>query len=284
MRAGTLPMKLGLKVDVSTLRGARDGVPRLITLLQRHGAGATFFFCVGPDHSRFGRLMPGPDLGRRAGDTMRAARDAGFETGVQAYDARRWREHVARADVAWTEAQMQRAVDRYAEIFHDYPRAHAAAGWQTNAHALRMTQRLGFDYCSDGQGRAPHLPVRNAELIRCPQFPTTLPTLDELAGEGIPDRDSAMRVLERTATHPASMAVFTLRADRDGGARLALVEQLLAGWQAQGHELVALRSLYESVEPLQLPRCTVTLDSTTGRAGRCLVQGDEFLGEPAHLA
>src|SRR5688572_10444601 len=109
-------MMLALKVDVSTLRGARDGVPRLIALLQRYRAAATFFFCVGPDHSRFGRLMPGPDLARRAGDSMRAVRDAGFETGVQAYDAKRWQDHVSRADTAWTEAQMQRAFDRYAEV------------------------------------------------------------------------------------------------------------------------------------------------------------------------
>ena len=59
-----------------------------------------------------------------------------------------------------------------------------------NLHALRLTQALGFDYCSDGRGTHPYLPVvDDAELIRCPQLPTTLPTLDELIGlDGITAR------------------------------------------------------------------------------------------------
>ena len=46
------------------------------------------------------------------------------------------------------------------------------------------TQRLGFDYCSDTRGTHPFIPMWNAEIIACPQLPTTLPTLDELIGVG----------------------------------------------------------------------------------------------------
>ena len=35
--------KLALKVDVDTLRGTREGVPRLIDILNRHQIKATFF-------------------------------------------------------------------------------------------------------------------------------------------------------------------------------------------------------------------------------------------------
>ena len=44
-------MKLALKIDVQTVRGTRQGVPRLVELLQKHNATASFFFCVGPDHT-----------------------------------------------------------------------------------------------------------------------------------------------------------------------------------------------------------------------------------------
>ena len=44
-------MKLALKIDVDTFRGTREGVPRLIDLLQKHNAGATFLFSLGPDHT-----------------------------------------------------------------------------------------------------------------------------------------------------------------------------------------------------------------------------------------
>jgi undecaprenyl phosphate-alpha-L-ara4FN deformylase len=43
--------RIGLKVDVDTLRGTREGVPRLAALLKKHGVDATFYFSVGPDHT-----------------------------------------------------------------------------------------------------------------------------------------------------------------------------------------------------------------------------------------
>ncbi|HZD20011.1 MAG TPA: hypothetical protein VE325_05005, partial [Burkholderiales bacterium] len=44
-------MKLALKIDVDTLRGTQEGVPRLVELLKKHKAGATFLFSLGPDHT-----------------------------------------------------------------------------------------------------------------------------------------------------------------------------------------------------------------------------------------
>ena len=101
------------------------------------------------------------------------------------------------------------------------PRTHGAAGWQINAHALRLTQRLGFDYCSDGRGIHPHLPVRHAELIRCPQFPTTLPTLDELIGtDGFTEQNVAAHLLDMTREPREWGHVFTLHAELEGIPRL----------------------------------------------------------------
>ena len=34
---------IGLKVDVDTLRGTREGVPRLMALFKKHGIDATFY-------------------------------------------------------------------------------------------------------------------------------------------------------------------------------------------------------------------------------------------------
>src|ERR1039458_1787700 len=88
-------MKLALKIDVDTYRGTREGVPRLIDVLKKHNAGATFLFSLGPDHTGraitrafrpgfmkkasrtsvlehyshktllYGTLLPGPDIGKR---------------------------------------------------------------------------------------------------------------------------------------------------------------------------------------------------------------------------
>lgn len=300
-------MKLALKIDVHTLRGLREGVPALLDLLHRHGAQATFFFALGPDHSGrgalrlppgraggvaehagalwrlYGTLLPGPDLGRRGGDIMRSVRDAGFETGLAAWNAVRWRRQALHADAAWTEAAMQQGIDAYARVFGERPLAHAAAGWQTNVHALRATQRLGFAYCSDGRGASPHLPVAHAELIRCPQIPTTLPMLDEcLALPGVTKETLALHLLAATGEPRTDVVVFGLRADIEGLRLLAVVDQLLAGWHAQGYELVALANVHAGVEPLALPRCEVALVPIAGRPGPVLLQGEEFLAD-VHL-
>ena len=294
-------MKLALKIDVDTLRGAREGVPNLVELLHRHGAGATFAFAVGPDLTGraalrlagegvashyglpsllYGTLLPPPDIGRRAGEIMRRVRDAGFETGLHGWAPFRWLARAPGAAAAWTEAEMQRAVDRFAEVLGVRPALHAAPGWQTSVHALRLTQRLAFDYASDGRGTHPHLPVWRGELIRCPQFPTTLPTLTELfAQDGVDADGVAGHLLARTAEPAAAGHVFTLRAEIEGIRLARAFEQLVVGWKAQGYALVPLRALVDAVEPLALPRCEAVLGSVPGRQGTVLLQGAEFLAD-----
>jgi undecaprenyl phosphate-alpha-L-ara4FN deformylase len=303
---------LALKVDVDTLRGTREGVPRLMAMLRRHDAGATFLFSVGPDHTGraikrvlrpgflrkvqrtsvvrhygvptllYGTLLPGPDIGRRAGDVMRRVRDEGFDVGLHSWDHVRWQDGVDGACAEWTGGEMQRACERYTEIFDEPPRVHGAAGWKMNVHALRLTQALGFEFCSDGRGTHPHLPVWKAELIRCPQLPTTLPTLDELIGEdGVTEDNVAERVLGLTAAAAATglPQVFTLHAELEGMHLASVFEQLLVGWREQGWRLASMRGLYEALQALALPRCEVGAATVPGRSGTLLCQGPEFLAE-----
>ena len=313
-------MLLALKIDVDTLRGTREGVPRLVEILRRHDAGATFLFSVGPDHTGrairrvfrpgffakvqrtsvvrhygvrtllYGTLLPGPDIGRRAGEIMRRVRDEGFEVGLHAWDHVKWqdgltwKEPLDESCAEWTGRQMSLGCERFTEIFKEAPRVHGAAGWQMNVHALRLTQVLGFDYCSDGRGTHPHLPVWNAELIRCPQVPTTLPTLDELIGtDGIDENNVADRLLAVTETPPAAASfaghVYTLHAELEGMRLEPVFERLIEGWKAQGYHLVPMRTLYDTLQTFALPRCEVGLRPIPGRSGTLFSQGSEFLAD-----
>ncbi|HVE50761.1 MAG TPA: polysaccharide deacetylase family protein [Casimicrobiaceae bacterium] len=276
-------MKLALKVDVATLKGTRVGVPALVDVLQRQGVNATFFFTFGPDPGSrvLRRVWPAMDIGRRARATLSSVAEAGFETGVRGHDASRWIAEVAEADATWTAAAMQRAIDRYRDAFGEAPRTHAAAAWQMSRHALRFSQRLGFDYASDGRGVGPHLPVWNGELVRCVQLPTTLPTLDELASAWhVADEGLANEMLAFTAQSSGDH-VFSLRAEVEGIAMLATFEQLVMGWKAQGYEVVALRTLYESLDSATLPRSEVGIGTVPGRRETLFVQGNEFLADVA---
>jgi peptidoglycan/xylan/chitin deacetylase (PgdA/CDA1 family) len=218
----------------------------------------------------YGTLLPGPYIGRRGASTLRAARDAGFEVGIHCWDHVRWQDHVALADADWTEREMRRARERFTSIFREAPRTWGAAGWQTNRHAAWI-EECEFDYASDTRGRGPFRPLWDGVAIGCPQLPTTLPTLDELIGlHGIDESNVAEHVLKLTLQK--SLHVFTAHAELEGGAFLGVFESLLRGWKEQGYELVALRSLFESLDPASLPRHDVVYGEIPGRSGKVALQ------------
>ena len=294
--------QLALKIDVDTYRGTREGVPRLVELLKRYDAQATFFFSLGPDHTGraikrvfrpgfmkkvsrtsvvehygiktllYGTLLPGPDIGRKCADIMRSVRDAGFEVGIHCYDHIRWQDGVAHADEEWTQREMRRAVDRFTEIFGEPPRAHAAAGWQMNRYALRETQHYGFEYSSDTRGTHPFIPTWDAEIIACPQLPTTLPTLDELVNrDGITLENVAQYLLHLTADPVKASHVYTLHAELEGAKWMPIFEQLLAGWRQQGYELVSMRNMLGEIKDVP-PLHEVSMQEVAGRSGTLAIQ------------
>jgi undecaprenyl phosphate-alpha-L-ara4FN deformylase len=300
--------QLALKIDVDTYRGTREGVPRLVEVLQRYNAQATFFFSLGPDHTGraikrvfrpgfigkvsrtsvvehygirtllYGTLLPAPDIGKKCASIMRMVKVAGFETGIHCYDHIRWQDHVADMDAEWTLRELQLAVDRYTDIFGEAPHAHAAAGWQMNRHALRLMQRLGFKYSSDTRGTHPFIPTWQAEIIACPQLPTTLPTLDELMNrDGITLDNIAEHILRLTEVPSATGHVYTLHAELEGGKWLPIFEQLLQGWQSQGYELVSMQQYLQGLDMAALPHHEVVMREVEGRVGKLAVAADNMV-------
>lgn len=300
--------RLAIKVDVDSLRGAIHGVPALIELLGRHSAGATFLFALGPDRSgrmvsppshvgaarrtgspgaleRYGfrgllhgTLLPAPLLGARAEGNLRAAAAAGFEVGLRSWDAYAWQHHASTADAAWTRAQMQCAYDRFVDIVGTPPRLHAACGWQMNRHAFRLTQRLGFDYCSDTRGFRPYVPVLDAEIIACPQIPTTLPTFDELLRDPHTDRASVVdRMVEAYAQPAPDGHVISVSADCEGIALLPALAGFLDRLQSQGVAFMSLGAYLAAAGARELARHRVRMDAMAGRRSPAAMQCKEFL-------
>lgn len=300
-------MQLALKVDVDTYRGTREGVPALMSLLDKHNVRATFLFSLGPDHTgraikrafrpgffskvsrtsvvslygyktlMYGVLLPGPDIGKKCAALMRSVRASGHEVGIHTWDHVRWQDGVTNASDAWVERELERATSRFAEIFASPAKTHGAAGWQMNDHALRMTAKLGFDYCSDGRGSTPFYPMVGDQIIRCAQLPTTLPTLDELIGvNDITTENVARHMLSLTEIPPATPHVYTLHTELEGGKLKGAFDTMLAGWKSQGYSLTSTRSVYESLQLESLPVCRAIQGTVPGRSGTMFIQGEEI--------
>lgn len=297
--------RIALKVDVDTLRGTREGVPALVAALQSAGARATFLFSLGPDHTGrailrvfrpgflskvsrtsvvehygirtllYGTLLPGPDIGRRGADRMRAVRDAGFEVGVHCWDHIKWQDGLLKQhDGDWALRQMRLAVRRHTEIFGSPPEQHGAAGWQFDEASARAEAALGIRFASDTRGSAPFLPVADdGRPIGPPQFPTTLPTLDELIGIDGMDASNVHEHLLGLTAGSAQDHVYTLHAELEGMKLMPVFERLLAGWKAQGHQLATMGELAEGVDAQQLPKHRLALGEVPGRSGLLALQG-----------
>ena len=301
--------KIALKVDVDTLRGTREGVPNLARLFGRLGLKATFLFSLGPDHTGwalkrvfrpgflkkvsrtsvvehygirtllYGVLLPGPDIGKKAAAQMQAIDQAGHETGIHTWDHVYWQDEVRQRDKAWTKVQMQKSWDRFLEIFGHPPSTYGAAGWQMNKFAFDQLDDWGLAYSSDGRAPPNLSPYRlslSRGICKHVQYPTTLPTFDELIG--INDANefaAANQLLALTQSNPNDQ-VFTLHAELEGQKLLPAFEKLLHGWLEQGHELVTMGGLHQSWSATSQLDKIASLPLTWGeipnRSGELIIQ------------
>jgi peptidoglycan/xylan/chitin deacetylase (PgdA/CDA1 family) len=303
--------RIGLKVDVDTLRGTREGVPRLMSLCKKHGVDATFYFSVGPDHTGramrrvfrkgfaqkvartsvlkhyglktllYGVLLPGPDIGRSAGSVMRSVHDAGFEVGLHTYDHVRWQDYVAHATPAWTRVEFERGMNAFQRVFGFMPHSHAAAGWQINDHGLELEQEYGLRYASDTRGGSPFFPMLPGGISSCPQLPTTLPTFDEVLGvDGIDEStiaDAVFRLSAAAADSGASdpVQVFTLHAELEGMLLLDAFESLLVKWRESGALITRMAKIHELALKRPLDARRVVMGEVAGRSGLLAVSAPQ---------
>ena len=293
---------LGLKVDVDTLRGYREGVPRLLALFARRKVRATFFFSFGPDNSGkairrifrpgflakmgrtgpvstyglktllYGTLLPAPLIVDSEPDIVRRAEGEGHECAVHSWDHVKWQDELDRLDERTLEGDFLRAFDLYEKILGHLPRAVAAPGWQVNARSLRVQDRLGLDYCSDVRGGAPFLPSFDGEPFRTLQIPTTTPTMDEILGlDGVDDGNFNSRLFQAL---DRERNVHTVHAEMEGMAKLPLLEELLCRCRDEELAVVPLATIAAEIDREKAPRRSVRRGTLPGRSGTVAIEGD----------
>jgi peptidoglycan/xylan/chitin deacetylase (PgdA/CDA1 family) len=296
--------ELAIKVDVDTLKGYLEGVPRLLDLLGERKLKASIFFSTGPDNSGkairrvfrrgfvskmlrtrapstyglktllYGTLLKAPMIVSSNPDILKRAADEGHDCGIHCWDHVLWQDRLPKMSLGEIRAELARAAEAFSRAAGSPPKSCAAPGWQVSADSLAAQDELGFEYCSDTRGARPFFPRMGGVTFRTLQIPTTLPTLDEVWGTGGTDpdgiRDRYLDLLE------PEMNVYTAHAEMEGGnmsgAFIRFLDCCIEGEVA----FATLSDVAKRVKAASDARvCDIEMSAFPGRAGKLASAGDE---------
>ncbi|NJD91786.1 MAG: 4-deoxy-4-formamido-L-arabinose-phosphoundecaprenol deformylase [Geobacter sp.] len=291
---------VALKIDVDTYAGTRDGVPRLLAILQDFNIKATFYFSMGPDNSGkairriftrkgflrkmlrtkapaaygiktllYGTLLPAPMIAESFPDIMQSVVRHGHEAGIHCWDHVKWHDLLPWFPKPVTAMELGRAGSRFETVFGFRARSTAAPGWTVSEDSLEVQDAMTLDYCSDSRGSHPFYPVMNGRRFNTLQIPTTWPTMDEVLGENGITVDN-VNDLYLSLLKPG-LNVHTIHAELEGGLLSATFVDLLKRLAAAGASFVTLAET-AALCAATAPDSALEMGELPGRAGDVAIQ------------
>lgn len=288
-------MKLAIKIDIDTLKGYLEGLPKLLDILKANDVKASIFFSLGPDNSGkalrrvfrkgfikkmfrtkapaayglktlfYGTLLPAPMIVKSNPDLLRRAIDEGHDCGIHAWDHVYWQDNLYKLSRETIRNEFEKAMNLFTSITGKRALSCAAAGWQVSADSLSVQDDLNFIYCSDVRGHSPFLLEFDGKVFRTPQIPSTLPTLDEVLGVVETEKINAYYF----GLLKEGLNVHTIHTEMEGGMMSGTFSEFLRLCRDNNVDFLTLKDVAENYN---FTRSKVILGNLPGRAGKLAIQ------------
>jgi peptidoglycan/xylan/chitin deacetylase (PgdA/CDA1 family) len=282
---------LGIKIDVDTYHGMKNGVPRLLNILGNYDIKGTFFLSIGPDASGraivqliknprflkkmvrtnavglyglrtalYGTLLPSPMIALSFPDIVRQIMSQGHEIQFHAWDHRRWQDEVHTRSTQWIRDWFEKGIRGFTELTGQTPSAFGAPAWAIDDRVMEILKDYRFDYLSCTRAKKPFI----HEKIGVVEIPSDLPCFEEVrVPEGISSVASILK--------DGDMHVLPVHAEVEGGIWSSHFIELLEQVKKAGYRFTALSEIRKLLPVDKLTVRKYRMELLPGRAVPCAV-------------
>jgi undecaprenyl phosphate-alpha-L-ara4FN deformylase len=282
---------LGLKIDVDTYWGMKNGVPRILRTLRDFHVKGTFFLSIGPDNSGraalqliknplflkkmlrtnaaslygwktalYGTLLPAPMIALSFPDIVRQMIDEGHEVQFHAWDHRRWQDDLPRKSEKWIERWFEVGISGFEQLTGRKPTAFGAPSWLIDDRVLKSVQKYHFEYLSCTRAKAPFI----HEELNVLEIPSDLPCFEEL------DPQKGVSIISCLMNNGGNH-VLPVHAEVEGGIFEEEFKELLKNALTTGIKIVKLGELKSGLGVALMPRRKHKMELLPGRHSPCAV-------------
>jgi peptidoglycan/xylan/chitin deacetylase (PgdA/CDA1 family) len=282
---------LGFKIDVDTYLGMKQGVPRLLPILDRFGIQATFYLSMGPDASGravlqliknprflkkmlrtnagrlygiktalYGTLLPSPMIALSFPEVIEQIITAGHEVEFHAWDHRRWQDELSKRSSEWIMDWFEKGILAYRKLMKKDPSSFGAPSWVIDDRALEIAKKYPFHYLSCTRAKEPFI----HDISGLMEIPSDLPCFEEIGvQQGVP---RILQILKGGGIH-----VLPIHAEVEGGIWSKYFIELCKKVRNTNFQILPLSKIWALLESEALPVRKYQMELLPGRSSPCAV-------------
>jgi undecaprenyl phosphate-alpha-L-ara4FN deformylase len=282
---------LGIKIDVDTYHGMKNGVPRLLDILGNHDIKGTFFLSIGPDASGrailqliknprflkkmvrtnavglyglqtalYGTVLPSPMIALSFPEIVREILSQGHEVQFHAWDHRRWQDEVYTRSREWILDWFEKGIRGFAELTGRKPSAFGAPAWVIDDRVMEILEDYRFDYLSCTRAKKPFIHEKTGVV----EIPSDLPCFEEV---GVPEGVSIITSILKDG----ELHVLPVHAEVEGGIWGGPFIELISQIRKAGYRFATLSEIRKLLPADELVVRKYRMELLPGRSAPCAV-------------